>query len=132
MNKESSIILSRKLLISLLALLVWSSISTGVTYLFGGNNMMGIFFIVIGCGLAIITIHGRLINVVQGRKSPKYNWYIIAIVLILVVISEIAGEFSTQQSSGFKLVFEVISIIGLFLLTSNVLYQVFNAVRSNG
>jgi len=132
MNKESSIILSRKLLISLLALLIWSSISTGITYLFGGNNMMGIFFIIIGCGLAILAIDGRIINVLQGRKSPKYNWYIIAIVLILVVISEIAGEFSTQQSSGFKLVFEVISIIGLFLLTSNVLYQVFNAVRSNG
>lgn len=130
MDNGSSMILSRRLLISLFALLIWGALSTGITYLLIGNNIAGIVFIILGFGIIILAIDGRITNRLDGKKSPKYTWYLIAIIFLLVAGNEASGLFSAQPTLSPNYIFEVVSITGIFLLICNSIYQIFLVVRS--
>lgn len=130
-DAKKSIEMSRNLVISIAAVFLWAALGGGVLQFIMGNEIIGLFFIVIGIAVIFAFIEGSLTKFLIGRKVLKVNIYIMIPVLILIAGNEFFSLVTTRSITEVIRIAQVIFLIGFCILLILLIWQLVVSFKSN-
>jgi putative effector of murein hydrolase LrgA (UPF0299 family) len=98
MVKETSVALSRKFVLSFLALIVWVSVGAAVFSFLGRNVGGAVLSGIVGLAVLVATLEGRMVRFMEERRVPKLNFMFMLIIPALVGLLEIAAAVPSRLS----------------------------------
>jgi len=131
MNKENVIELTPRLLYGFGLLIAWMAILTAIFNFLTAVVLPGVMWMVIGVGIIIILIEGKIVRKLAGRSLPRVNLLFMVAILLLVGLNELYGLVISPPSINFAYLHNVIFVAGYFIILGFIFYQLRIHTRSN-
>ena len=108
--------LSKGLILSIAALLVWGSAGVSILQFIAGGELLGVLFAIVAVILLVIAIEGSVVDRLVGKPASRANMLIFVAVLILVGMNELWGLFLIPTRTGARYLTQLTSTVGLLAL----------------
>ena len=118
--------LSKRLVLSIAALLVWGSAGVSILQFIAGGELLGVLFAIVAVILLVIAVEGSVVDRLIGRPASRANMLVFVAVLFLVGINELWGLFLIPARTGARYPTQLIFTVGLLALIAS---TALNAVR---
>jgi hypothetical protein len=118
--------LSKRLVLSIAALLVWGSAGVSILQFIAGGELLGVLFAIVAVILLVIAVEGSMVERLVGKPASKANMLVFVAVLFLVGINELWGLSLIPVRTGARYPTQLIFTFGLLAL---IVLTALNAVR---
>jgi hypothetical protein len=118
--------LSKGLILSIDALLVWGSAGVSILQFIAGGELLGVLFAIVAVILLVIAIEGSVVDRLVGKPASRANMLVFVAVLFLVGINELWGLFLIPARTGARYPIQLVFTLGLLALIA---LTALNAVR---
>jgi len=118
--------LSKRLVLSIAALLVWGSAGVSILQFIAGGELLGVLFAIVAVILLVIAVEGSMVERLVGKPASKANMLVFVAVLFLVGINELWGLSLVPVRTGARYPTQLIFTVGLLAL---IVLTALNAVR---
>ncbi len=130
MSQSTSVTLTRRLILSVAAVLLWMMLVTGVFSLVTESTAIGIFWLGLGLALFVALIQGEMMSRLDGRKLPLMSIAIVLVVLLLIGITEVINLLMTEPKLTVSYLFDAAFSLGILILGGYSGYLLLRAPRS--
>lgn len=129
MSRVKVVVLSRRMIVSLMAILLWIASLTGLFSLLTESYVLGAFWLGLAIILFIGLIQGSLISRSEGMQVPVLSIVLVLGILLLVGVSELINLLMTKPSMTTSYLFDAAFSIGILILGG---YAARQLLRSTG
>jgi len=130
MTQARIVVLTKRLIFSLAAVLLWIALVTGGFSLVTGSTAVGILWIGAGLAIVIALLQGALMAKIEGRRVPIASVGLILVILVLVAISEFVNLFITKPDDTIAYIFDIAYSLGVVILGGYAALQLIKSPRS--
>ena len=130
MAETKSVMLTKRLIFSLAAVLFWMTLVTGGFSLVIGSTAVGILWIGAGLAIVVALLQGWLMSKIEGLRVPMASIGLILVILVLIEISEFVNLFITRPVDTVAYIFDIAYSLGVVILGGNAALQLIRAPRS--
>ena len=129
MSRAKVVVLSRRMIVSLMAMLLWIASLTGLFSLLTESYVLGAFWLALAIALFIGLIQGSLMFRLEGRQVPVPSVVLVLGILLLVGVTQLINLLMTRPSMTTLYLFDVAYSLGILILGEYAARQI---LRSTG
>jgi hypothetical protein len=130
MTQANSVRLTKKLIFSLAALLLWIALVTGGFSLVIGSTAVGILWIGFGLAIVVALLQGGLMSKIEGRRVPVASIGLILVIIALIAISELVNLFITKPVDTAAYIFDIAYSLGVVIFGGYAALQLIRSPRT--
>lgn len=130
MTQAKSVVLTKRLVFSLAAVLLWIALVTGGFSLVTGSTAVGILWIGAGLAIVVALLQGGVMSKIEGRRVPIASIGLILVIIVLVAISEFVNLFITRPADTVAYIFDIAYSLGVVILGGYAALQLIRSPRS--
>ncbi len=129
MARTNGILLTRRVIYSFAAVLIWVFLITGIFSILADSYMLGVIWLALTLALIIGLTQRSLLSRLENRRMPVLSAVLVLLILMLVAATELVNLLVTDPSTSINYLFDAMYSLGILVLGVNAGYQTLKSYK---